>query len=358
MIKRGFIIIIIIFLFVPYSYAMSENKVKARILSIDPIGENSNNKLVTVEVIEGAYVNELIEINHMSLVQSNMDLKIGQRLLINININENNQLEAFILSIDRRKHLLQLCIIFILSTVLFGRLKGISSLISLCITGFVIIKILIPNIIIGYNPILISVACSILIIIASFIMIAGFTRKCFVAILGTSGGTIIAGILAYYYSNITSIMGIATEEAFFLTTEMGVSVDFRGLFMGGILIGTVGAIMDVSMSITSFIFELREQSPRISHGQLMISGLSIGKDVMATMINTLILAYAGASMPLFLVFFGSDIDMNFTLNTEVIAGEIIRALCGSIGLIFSIPLTIFVASIIAKQSNLTTTKIK
>ncbi|SNS71796.1 Uncharacterized membrane protein [Anaerovirgula multivorans] len=354
MIKKICLTLIFLIIFISISVATDDNhQIKSKIVNIESISqEELKSQLITVKVLEGVYINEIITINYVSLQASRgLDLKVGHKVLIAINDDENNQLTASILNIDRRDHLLQLGILFLLAVVLFGRSKGFASLISLGLSGLLIIKILIPRILEGYNPIFISVLCAIGIIITSFILIGGFTRKSVAAMIGTIGGTIISGLLANYYTTMVSITGTANEEAIFLMTQVGASVDFRGLFMSGILIGTIGATMDVSMSITSFIFELKKQSPHISFIQLVLSGFNIGKDVMSTMINTLILAYAGASMPLFLIFFGSEINFSYILNTEVVAGEIIRSLCGSIGLVLTIPLTVFIASSMVNNNH-------
>jgi uncharacterized membrane protein len=191
------------------------------------------------------------------------------------------------------------------------------------------------------------VSSAILIIVVGFLLISGFTRKTTAAILGTTGGAVTAGLLARYFVDITAITGTAEDDVGFLIVELGASINYEGLFLAGVLIGTIGVVMDVAMSISSVIFELKAESPRISVGGLIKSGLSVGRDVMATMVNTLILAYAGTSIPLFLMFHYTDFGYSAALNAETVAGEVIRALCGSIGLIMTIPLTVTFATFLA-----------
>ena len=134
----------------------------------------------------------------------------------------------------------------------------------------------------------------------------------------------------------------------FLITNIGLEIDFGHLYISSILIATIGAVMDVSMSITSSMFELKKQSPRMKAKDLVKSGFHIGKDIMCTMVNTLILAYAGSSMPLIIINVLSDAHYLYAMNSEILAMEIIRALCSSIGLVATIPLTVLIATDVLK----------
>ncbi|RKD24755.1 hypothetical protein BET04_11940 [Caminicella sporogenes] len=204
---------------------------------------------------------------------------------------------------------------------------------------------MIPFIIKGYSSISVTIIFIIIIILISFILILGFTKKSFVAIVGT----IIAGILAQIFTELCSITGIISKEADFLITYADMAIDFKGLYLSGVLIGVIGVVMDVSMSTTSVIFELKCQNSRVSFMRLIGSGLEVGKDIMATMVNILILAYVGSVMPLLLVFHFLKMPIGSLLNMEILVVEIIRSLCGSIGLILTIPLTSIVASIMVKN---------
>ncbi len=147
------------------------------------------------------------------------------------------------------------------------------------------------------------------------------------------------------------ITGIENEYSQFLILELGVQIDFRGLLFSGIILGTLGAVMDVSMSIASVLHEIRTQKEKVSFIELFTSGLRVGRDIMATMVNTLILAYAGTALPLFLFLSFMNMEAINIINSEAIAVEIIRALCGSIGLIMAVPFTSFVGAIILTVNN-------
>ncbi|NBI06972.1 YibE/F family protein [Senegalia massiliensis] len=356
MLKKIIIILIIIVSFHSISWASNNNEVKARIISIKNNYSNEDNsiqsQIIKVKILEGKHKDNIITLERFIDKYSlyGFILKNQDTILIELNM-ENNNLEGKFINIWRVNHLKNLGLIFLISLVIFGRMKGILSLSALVFSCFVIIKFLIPNILKGYNAVMLSIISAIFITIISFILISGFTKKTLIAILGTIGGTITAGILSHTYMNLARITGLADDDVMFMVSNMGIELDYRGLYMGAIIIGTIGVVMDVSMSITSSIFEIKNQSPNIKFIYLFKSGLKIGKDVMSTMVNTLVLAYVGSFMPLLIIYLSSESNFLNSINTELLSVEIIRSLCGSIGLIFTIPLTCFIAAYSVNNSH-------
>ncbi|KPU43865.1 YibE/F-like protein [Oxobacter pfennigii] len=350
--KKIFLITFILIFLGTSAFAAGETSlVKAQIISLkETVSGQMKEQLVKVRVLEGIYINEEIDIKYIPVEysESNFELRKGMNVFISVNTNDD-KLQANIMNISREDHLKTLAIIFIIAVTIFGRFTGIFSVTALGISGFIILKFMIPMILKGENPVIVSVACSILIILISFIFVSGFSKKSFASILGTAGGTIIAGILALIFTDLCVITGLADEDTTLLVTQMGITMDYRGLYFSGVLIGTIGVVMDVGMSITSFIFELKNTSPCIGFFKLMRSGLIVGKDIIATMVNTLVLAYAGSSIPLLLLFYKSTTPVNQIISMEIVSAEIIRSLCGSIGLILTIPLTSFIASVMAEK---------
>jgi uncharacterized membrane protein len=180
-------------------------------------------------------------------------------------------------------------------------------------------------------------------------IIAGFNRKAISAIIGTMAGVIFAGIISLVIGYYANLSGLDSSEAQMLlySTET-LNLDFKGILFASILLGTLGAVMDVCMSISSSITELKDNNPIMTVKQLFKSGMNIGKDVMGTMSNTLILAYAGTSMCMMLLFMVNNMILVDVVNMELISTEIVRAMAGTIGLIISIPITAIVASLLAK----------
>jgi uncharacterized membrane protein len=205
---------------------------------------------------------------------------------------------------------------------------------------------MIKGIYIGENAIRNSIIAAALIIVGTFIIIGnGINKKILTAALGTLGGVLTAGIVAVIFNKLAKMTG-ASEEAIQLSVNMlSVDFNFRHLLFAGIIISALGACMDVGMSIASSLDEIKMKNPDITWKELFMSGMNIGKDIIGTMSNTLILAYVGSSITLILLFMASDMNIVEILNKETIAEQIVSAIAGSIGVIYTVPITSFVYSI-------------
>ncbi|MFP4200610.1 MAG: YibE/F family protein, partial [Clostridia bacterium] len=173
----------------------------------------------------------------------------------------------------------------------------------------------------------------------SLLIIAGPTHKTAAAILGTVAGVLFAGILASVFGNSAHLMGLHTQEAQFLMFSSETPFDFRGLLFAGMILGALGAVMDVSISIASAVEEVHRVGKSNRFSTLVISGMNVGRDVLGTMSNTLILAYTGSSLPLILLLVAHRADFVSVANMDIMATEVIRALSGSVGLILCVPVT-------------------
>ncbi len=302
---------------------------------------------LTIRILDGSYKDRMIEKVFSQIQYSQWDFvpAKGQKLVLCIYASGTG-FEANIISLSRQGDLTLLSVIFAALLLIFGRLKGLLSLISLIISGIVIYVFFIPSILEGYNIMMLTIFTAIAITVISFVILLGFTKKSLAAILGMICGIISAVVLSELFCRICVITGAVDEDAFLLATQYNVELNFADLFVAGIIIGAIGVVMDVSMSITSLVFELKQKSPKMRCAELISSGLNVGKDMMATMINTLILAYVGTSLPLLFIFITSSSSPVYVVNTEAVAGEIIRSLCGSIGLILTVPMASIIASFI------------
>ncbi|MCG8572230.1 MAG: YibE/F family protein, partial [Spirochaetes bacterium] len=216
-----------------------------------------------------------------------------------------------------------------------------------------IIFILIPLIFQGYDPILFSILILSVIVIVSFFIIAGFSRKTIAAIIGTIGGIIFAGLISYFTSNAAKLSGINMEKGeqiLYLAKDFNIRI--KGILFISILIASLGAIMDVAMSIASAINEIKIHKPEISSRELFQSGMNIGHDMISTMINTLILAFAGSSFTLLLMIAGFHMDFKQFINIPVISIEIIQAISGSIGILLTVPFTNIATIFLLKRKEL------
>ena len=314
-----------------------------------PIESDIRYQHLDISIYTGKYKGTNLQIRHTieKITPSNYIFKKNDKILIRIFENEDRtKIET--VSIEEKVRDFPVVIIilcFVLLLVIIGGINGIKTLFSLIISIFLIIFVYIPFIIKGYNPIFISVIISIISIISMLILIAGINKKTFVAIIGTSFGVIVSCLVAVLFGKLASLTGLEDEYAIsFAYIPEYRNYDFVGIMYGTMLIGAIGAIMDVAMSISSSLSEIKEISPKISVKDLIKSGMNIGKDIMGSMANTLILAYVGTTLHLIMLFSVYKITLLEVLNMEQIAVEIIRSMSGSIGLILTIPITVFVSA--------------
>ncbi|EJO5347885.1 YibE/F family protein [Clostridium botulinum] len=345
-------IIIIIAMLMPGSYIRKE-AIHGKIIEIkNNTGEKRqlSRSKVKVKILNGKYKYKVIEMDNLVSDKTYHETyaKRGNEVLINIEEDSKGNIKkSYIYEVVRYKYLKGIIILFLVLLSLLGGMQGIRSVLALLITSYAVLKILIPLIMAGFNPIVVSIIICIGVSILNLLIISGKNKKSLAAILGTLGGVMIAGGIALISSNILQVIGLTDEEAqmiIYITSNP--KFNFRGLLFAGILMGALGAVMDVSMSIASSMKEVKINNPDISKKQLMKAGFNVGRDIMGTMANTLILAYAGGAMYTLLFISSYKLPFERMLNQDVMAAEIIQALCGSIGLIFTIPITTLAVSLI------------
>ncbi|RKD32933.1 YibE/F family protein [Thermohalobacter berrensis] len=310
---------------------------------------------VEVKITSGKHKGEIITVEHVidERFAYNIFIDAGDDVLLYLEEDEKGEiLVGYISDIVRDKYLLYLVIGFIGLLIAVGGIKGIKTVLTLGLTIFSVVKILLPLILKGYSPILISVLISVGVITITLLIISGPNKKTLSAIIGTSGGVLIAGLIALGIGNMASLTGLGNEEAqmlMFIPQE--IDFNFKGLLFSGIILGALGAVMDVSMSISSAMNEIYITNPQIEIKNLVRSGINIGRDIMGTMSNTLILAYVGGAIHLMLLFMAYDYSFIEIINRDMIASEVVRALAGSIGIILTIPITALVSGTIYRMEK-------
>ena len=244
---------------------------------------------------------------------------------------------------DRLPGIVWLLIGFGVLLVLFGGLTGFKALFVLLLAVLLIAKGLISFILFSPSHILFwTFLIGSIITLATQLIIGGCNRKSAGAIIGTIGGILVAGVLALIAIHGTYLTGIDEEQATMLKVLYLQDVDFRELLFSGIILGALGAVMDVAVSIAAAQYEMKQLAPATKFKTLVSSGLAVGRDVMGTMANTLVLAYIGGALPLILLISAQpNIDLLRVLNLNMIAAEIVRSLIGSIGLLCAIPITAY-----------------
>ncbi|WP_304942948.1 YibE/F family protein [Vallitalea guaymasensis] len=242
-------------------------------------------------------------------------------------------------------------IAFLILLVVVGGFKGLKSVITLTFTIILIAFVMLPLILRGFNPLVVTVGIISVTTTFTLLIISGWNKKTRTAILGTVGGVLVAALAAGLVSGVAMLTGLGDEQARMLAyIPQNRHLDFKGILLSGIIIGALGAVMDVSLSIASAMWEIEDNTPKISTKRLIKSGMNIGKDIMGSMSNTLILAYVGGSIHLLLLFIAYDITIIEILNMDMIASEIVRAVAGSIGLISAIPLTTWIGGTIGRKN--------
>lgn len=309
---------------------------------------------IKLKITSGEHEDEIFEVGHNipDNVAYAVPVKKGDQVVIMVEELEDGTVEVAVTDYMRQNYIIYLYVLFIILIVAIGRTKGLKAVITLTLTMFSVVKILLPMILEGANPIPITICISVGITVITVFIIGGLNSKSIAAIIGTSGGVLIAGLIAYYIGNEVRLTGLSSEEANMLIYVFeNAELDFKSLLFAGIIMGALGAVMDVGMSISSAMEEIHNANNELTREELFSAGMNVGKDIMGTMSNTLILAYTGSSIPLLLLFMAYETSIIKILNLDIIATEVIRSLAGSIGLVLTIPLTAFVASILMKKSK-------
>ncbi len=277
------------------------------------------------------------------------DIEKGMEVVLGVKTAPDGAIEdIYIHDMVRDRGIYYLAALFVILLVLVGRKQGWKTLLTIAFTGLVLVKVMIPLLWEGYNPIFLSTVCAVGIIVFILLVIGGINAKSFSAILGTASGVLVAGLLAFWIGEFSHLTGFSDEEAQTLF-YLGENIDIRGLLYAGIIIGSLGAVSDVGMSVASAAAELKEVNPKISLYHLIQSTMNVGRDIMATMANTLILAYVGSSIPLMLLITYDNVNWLRIINMDLVATEVVRGIAGSIGLVVAIPITALIAGLLLNR---------
>ena len=275
--------------------------------------------------------------------------KLNDRLMVNRQKDPTGRDVFNIVDFIRTDTIYLLLIIFIAATILIAQLKGVLSLLSVGVTFGIIFWIILPQLSAGTNPVVVAIIGSILIIPITFYLSHGLNKKTSVAIGGTLISLIVTGILASLFINIGKLNGFSSEEAGLLATIKQGAINMKGLLLAGIVIGAVGVLDDITISQAAIVEQLSQANEKLKFRELYNRAMKIGRDHITSMVNTLILVYAGASLPLLLIFIDNPHPISEIINLEFIAEEITRTLVGSIGLILAVPITTLIACVVFKK---------
>lgn len=299
-------------------------------------------RTVTFRIAEGSDEGELFT-QELVVSGTTPSLESGDPVLLAVDPLAEPEFKYRYFDRARGSPLLWLSLLFAAAVVALGRLRGISALVGLAASFLVLVQFILPAILDGRSPLPVAIVGAAAIAFLALYTAHGFGAMTTVALLGTLASLALVAILANIFVGLTELTGLASEES--IVVQIGATnVDLAGIVLGGMVIGALGAIDDMTVTQASAVWELHAVDPGMSRASLVRSALAIGRDHVASTVNTLALAYAGASMPVLLLLVLSQQSLTTVASGEVIATEIVRTLVGSIGLVAAVPVTTALAA--------------
>jgi len=285
-------------------------------------------------------------ISEIEVANANL-YQVGDKVLVDAYIDELGQETFYVVEFVRSPYLYLLIVIFIFLVLLVGRLKGFKALISLALSFVIIIKFILPQILLGSDPFLISLLGSFSILILIIYITEGVKRQSHLAIASVFLSLLSILSLSLFFTKLTKLTGLAQEEAIFLIGRGDFSLNFQGLLLAGFIIGAIGVLDDIVVGQIETVTRLKEANSALSAKKVFSLAYKIGNTHLGAIINTLFLTYAGAALPLLLLFVinqETGLTLARVLNTEIISTEVVRTLVGSIGVILSMPIATFLGA--------------
>ena len=361
-----FLVIFSFFVYPPLATAQTfqepkETFYKAEVTKIVSEGETfieDDKKLpyqnVQVKILDGDKKGQelTIEYGKVSTIREDQKVLVGEKIVL-LQLPTPSGIQYQIIDRYRLDALFPILIFFFILILILSRLKGLGALVGLVVSIAVIMLFIVPQILKGSDPLLISIVGALIIMTTTIYLAHGFSRKTHIALLATFISLVLTGVLAYLFVEIVHLTGLGNDDANSLRFGVTEHINFRGLLLGGIIIGALGVLDDVTTSLAAVIEELKKANPSYTFSHLVKSGLRVGSEHISSLVNTLVLAYAGAGLPLFLFLILNPLNhpLWVILNSEIIVEEIVRTLAGSFGLIFAVPITTILAAWIVSRAQ-------
>ena len=313
--------------------------------TIDLGDRTQNFQILGVRILEGEHAGLVGEIDYgvRQIRSDDYRLAPGDLVLVTVSEAPDGSVNLYFADFVRTTPLLLLAGAFALAILIISRWKGLRSLVSMALSLVIIIGYIIPHILAGEDPLLVSIIGSALLLAITLYLTYGWTIKTHAAVLGMLAALLLTGLLSSLFVNLARLNGTGDENAMFLMQFLQMGINLRGLLLGGMIIGALGVLDDLVTTQASAVVELHEANPALNFGELFRRAMRIGQDHVAATVNTLVLAYVGASLPLFLMFSLARGNYSYLVNYSFIAEEIVRTLVGSLGLIAAVPLTTAIA---------------
>ena len=354
--KRGFwcgVSLLVLAVVMPLGVSAQEvhqefqETVKAEVLEIveqferDIMGTGASTTVQEMRILieEGEREGEVVKLeNDLSV------LSVGDKIFVNRLLSIDGTEYYIFKDVERRGPLLFLIAIFIGLVVWLSGMQGVRAVLSLALSIGAIIFLLIPALLAGYSPALASLVIAGLILSVTLFLPHGFKPRVFITFLGTFGAVFATCIIAWVWVTWMRFTGFGDDSSVYLNFATGGTLDLTGLLLGGIIIGLLGVLDDVSITQASVVQELKAANPKFGFKDLYRRALRVGRDHVGSLVNTLALAYVGTSLPLLLLYSYSESPISILINQEILAAEILRIIVGSIGLVLAVPFTTAMAA--------------
>ncbi|MDO5411033.1 MAG: YibE/F family protein [Lachnospiraceae bacterium] len=314
-------------------------------------GMDAGNQQLVLKITSGNYKGMVVEGSSMNGYLYGAYCEKDTKVIVRLSEYEGT-VSASVYNYDRELPILLIVVFFLAVMWVVGGKRGIHSITALVFTFFMILTLYIPLMYIGWSPFVAAVLCVILITTLSLLLIGGAARKTICAIAGTVAGVVAAGVIAQLFGNAAHISGYNVENIETLVyIGQNTKLNIGEMLFSGILISSLGAVMDVAMSVSSALSEICEKSPDISRKELFKSGMRIGRDMIGTMSNTLILAYVGSSVNTLMIIYAYQYSAHQVMGMYSIGIEIMQSLSGTLGIILTVPFVSAVSAYLYKKQK-------
>lgn len=360
--KMSLIISLLVFLFLPAQVFAQDDQVsvgesfEGKIIqineekTIEVMGNKQIYQKLSVLITKGSEQGKTVLIENGNLPLANV---VQYHLYDQVTVQKvPDQQGGYIYNINdfiRRDGLLLLTVIFLISTFIVARWKGFMAVVSMICTFLIIFKFTLPQLSNGVNPLFISVCTAVIVVPVTFYLSHGLNQKTNIAIIASIITLAIIGILSGIFIYLCHLTGLSSEDAATLSLYKPGVIDMKDLLFAGTIIGALGVLDDITIAQAAVIAEIKSVMPKIKMWDLYRKGMNVGRDHITSMVNTLILVYAGASLPLLLIFIDNPRPFSEIVNYEFIAEEIVRTLVGSVGLVLAVPITTLIAVMAFKK---------
>ena len=315
---------------------------------------NLGKQVVVVEILEGKSTGKRVEIDNYLTAAHNVEVAIGSKVIISADEPDGIDSYYTVYNFDRGLGMIIFTCVLLLVIIAIGRGKGVKAILGLAYTLYLVILLLLPTVFSGYSPVLMSIICVALSTIVTLMLLNGASKKTYSAIVATVLGVVLSAGGFYLMSLVLKVNGFSVDEAESLVLiNQATGLSIKDILFAGILISSLGAIMDVGMSIVSALSELFHHQPNLTQKQIFDSGIEIGKDMIGTMTNTLILAFTGSAFVSLLVLFSYNVDIKQLLSSNYIAIEFAQGIAGTLGIVLTVPIASFISAwaLTNKKSN-------